>query len=44
MTCRYRYVFADGTQHTGQRIGSPAHIEATGYLAGALGVTVVVVQ
>ncbi|BEV15103.1 hypothetical protein ACIPLR_12380 [Herbaspirillum huttiense] len=43
MTCRYRYVFADGSERTGEQVGSPAIIEAAGYLAGALGVTVLVV-
>lgn len=43
MTCRYRYVFADGTMSTGEKVGSPAIIEAAGYLSGALGVTVLVV-
>ena len=43
MTCRYRYVFADGSARAGEQMGSPALIEAAGYLAGALGVTVMVV-
>lgn len=43
MTCRYRYVFADGTMSTGEAVGSPAIIEAAGYLAGAMGVTVLVI-
>lgn len=41
--CRYRYVFADGSKVTGERIGSPRIIEAAGYLAGAFSVTVLVV-
>jgi hypothetical protein len=44
MTCRYRYVFADGSESVGEKVGSPAIIEAAGYLAGALGVTVLVLS
>lgn len=42
MTCRVRYVFADGSEFDGPAIGSPAELEAAGYDAGALGVTVMV--
>lgn len=44
MTCRYRYVFPDGSARVGEQTGTPAIIEAAGYLAGALGVTVVVLK
>lgn len=37
------YVFADGSERVGEQVGTPAVIEAAGYLAGALGVTVMVI-
>ncbi|KAF1042589.1 MAG: hypothetical protein GAK35_02636 [Herbaspirillum frisingense] len=42
MNCRYRYVFPDGSARVGEKTGTPSLIEAAGYLAGAIGVTVVV--
>lgn len=40
--CRVRYVFADGTEFKADAVGAPAALEAAGYEAGAMGVTVMV--
>lgn len=42
MTCRYRFVFEGGRVESGERTGNPRLIEDAARLAGAIGVTVVV--
>jgi hypothetical protein len=42
MTCRYRFVFAGGRIESGEKVGNPILMERAARLAGALGVTVVV--
>jgi len=42
MNCRYRFVFADGRVQVGQKRGNPSVMERAARMAGALGVTVVV--
>jgi hypothetical protein len=44
MNCRYRFVFADGRIESGEKAGSPAVIESAARMAGALGVTVLVIS